>query len=131
MKTTLHIDKDTFEEVPVAGFISGNPPNSGSADSATAVDPSCNATVTIRCLQQLYKTGNYKQQATQKNSIAISSYLEEFVNKEDLQAFYIDQRPDAVNSSFNLISVKGEKILFLSPDNIEIKPRWPKQSDSC
>ncbi|KAL0580736.1 hypothetical protein V5O48_001294 [Marasmius crinis-equi] len=71
------------------------------------VDPACNVTITIDCLQQLYNLKGYKVQEPKKNSIGITGYLEEFANKKDLQLFYKDQRPDAVGSSFEFISVKG------------------------
>lgn len=71
------------------------------------VDASCNTTVTIKCLQQLYNAVGYVPSATANNSIAITGYLEEFANKQDLQTFYAEQRPDAVNSSYTFISVKG------------------------
>ncbi|EKM79916.1 hypothetical protein AGABI1DRAFT_72616 [Agaricus bisporus var. burnettii JB137-S8] len=105
MKATFHLDKDIFEEIPIAKFVSSTSQDLGLADGVTVVDPSCNATVTIRCLQQLYKTGNYKPRASEKNSIGISSYLEEFVNEQDLKTFYLEQRPDAINSTFTFISV--------------------------
>jgi tripeptidyl-peptidase-1 len=107
MKATIHIDKDTVNEVPISKFVPGN-----TGDGAT-IDPSCNTTVTLSCLDQLYKIGNYKPQATHKNSIAISSYLEQFLNEQDLRSFYLEQRPEAVNSTFEFISVNGEKNLPL------------------
>ncbi|PFH49233.1 hypothetical protein AMATHDRAFT_48849 [Amanita thiersii Skay4041] len=77
-----------------------------SGSSAGGVDPSCNTTITITCLQQLYNAVGFKPTA-QGNSIGITGYLEQFANLQDLQSFYADQRPDAVNSSFKFISVNG------------------------
>ena len=74
--------------------------------SGVTVDPSCNRTITISCLQQMYNAVGFKPSA-KENSIAITGYLEEFANIQDLQPFYADQRPDALNSSFNFIPVKG------------------------
>lgn len=113
MKATFHFDKDSFKETQIAKFFSGGSQETDSTNGAPAVDPSCNATVTVGCLQQLYNIGDYKPQAVQNNSIGISSYLEEFVNEQDLQSFYREQRPEAVNSTFKFISVNGEKCLFL------------------
>lgn len=75
--------------------------------TGVTVDPSCNTTITITCLKQLYNAVGYKVKAAKKNSIAITSYLEQFANFADLQTFYKDQLPEAVNSSFKLISVAG------------------------
>jgi len=33
---------------------------------------------------------------------------EQFANRDDLQTFYADQRPDAVGSTFNFFSVNGK-----------------------
>ncbi|KAF8076737.1 subtilisin-like protein [Lyophyllum atratum] len=74
--------------------------------SGLAVDPSCNRTITISCLQQLYNATGFVPSA-KNNSIGITGYLEEFANIQDLQMFYADQRPDALNSSFTFHSVKG------------------------
>ena len=73
------------------------------------VDASCNSTVTISCLKQLYNAVGVD--GSLNNSIAVTGYLQQFANKRDLQLFYADQRPDAVNSSFSFISVHGQKPL--------------------
>ncbi|KAF8583077.1 subtilisin-like protein [Ramaria rubella] len=73
-----------------------------------AVDPSCNNTITPTCLLQLYNAADYKIQAADKgNKVAITSYLEQFANLADLQTFFQNLVPDAVNSSFKVISVNG------------------------
>ncbi|CAA7260133.1 unnamed protein product [Cyclocybe aegerita] len=72
-----------------------------------SVDASCNRTVTITCLQQLYNAVGYTPLANASNSIAITGYLEQFANNQDLQSFYADQRPDALNSRFTFLSVAG------------------------
>ncbi|RDB20087.1 Tripeptidyl-peptidase sed2 [Hypsizygus marmoreus] len=74
--------------------------------SGVVVDPSCNTTITITCLQQLYNAIGFIPSAP-GNSVGITGYLEEFANIQDLQSFYADQRPDALNSSFTFLSVKG------------------------
>ncbi|KIJ37427.1 hypothetical protein M422DRAFT_260099 [Sphaerobolus stellatus SS14] len=73
-----------------------------------AVDPSCNHTITPTCLLQLYNAIDYKVQAAKKgNQIAIASYLEQFANIADLTQFYTLLRPEAVNSSFTVVSING------------------------
>ncbi|KAF5388189.1 hypothetical protein D9615_000690 [Tricholomella constricta] len=76
------------------------------AATGVPVDASCNATITIKCLQQLYNAVGFTPTHA-GNSIGITGYLEQFANIQDLQSFYADQRPDALGSSFEFISVKG------------------------
>ncbi|KAF8076736.1 subtilisin-like protein [Lyophyllum atratum] len=71
------------------------------------VDASCNKTITIKCLQQLYNAVGFTPTQLGNNSIGITGYLEQFANIQDLQSFYAEQRPDALNSSFEFIPVKG------------------------
>ncbi|KAG6910783.1 hypothetical protein DXG01_007671 [Tephrocybe rancida] len=75
--------------------------------SGAVVDASCNTTITIKCLQQLYNAVGFVPKQTKENSIGITGYLEEFANIQDLQSFYADQRPDALNTSFTFLSVNG------------------------
>jgi tripeptidyl-peptidase-1 len=80
--------------------------------SGVTVDPSCNTTITISCLQQLYNFVGYKP-SSKGNSIGITGYLEEFANLQDLQSFYSDQRPDALGTSFKYFSVNGLSITWV------------------
>ena len=93
------------------------------------VNPSCNKNITPTCLLELYNATNYKVQAAQKgNKIAIASNLGtsfgsflqisfklgnstqgQFANIVDLEQFYETLRPEAVNSSFAVVSVDGDK----------------------
>ncbi|KAH9005504.1 tripeptidyl peptidase A [Lactarius hatsudake] len=75
------------------------------AESGLTVDASCNTTVTVSCLKQLYNAVGYVPRAT--NSIAITAYSEQYANIADLQAFYAEQVPQAVNSLINFASVQG------------------------
>jgi tripeptidyl-peptidase-1 len=74
--------------------------------SGVTVDASCNTTITLSCLQQIYNFVGYKP-SSKNNSIGITGYLDEYANLQDLQSFYADQRPDALGSSFKFVSVKG------------------------
>lgn len=76
--------------------------------TGTEVDLSCNTTITLTCLKQLYNTVGYVPQVPAKTSIGTTGYLEQFANLEDLKSFYLDQLPEAVNSSFTFVSVKGD-----------------------
>ncbi|KAG6861867.1 hypothetical protein C0995_011164 [Termitomyces sp. Mi166 len=62
--------------------------------TGVSVDASCNTTITITCLQQLYNAVGLNASAP-GNSIA------------DLKSFYAEQNPAAVNSTFEVVSVNG------------------------
>jgi tripeptidyl-peptidase-1 len=49
------------------------------------VDPSCNTTITPACLRALYNTSSYVPVSTNVNKIAVTGYLDEFANYDDLQ----------------------------------------------
>ncbi|KAF9480670.1 subtilisin-like protein [Pholiota conissans] len=97
-----------FSAVPIPDSLvqANNAIGTIEAASGVSVDASCNQTITITCLQELYNAVGFKPSA-KGNSIGITGYLEEFANFQDLQTFYADQRPDALNSTFNVISVAG------------------------
>ncbi|KAH8977866.1 tripeptidyl peptidase A [Lactarius hatsudake] len=77
------------------------------AGSGVTVDASCNTTITVSCLKQLYNAVDYVPQATDKNAIALTGYLEQFANFADLQQFYVDQVPAAINTSFDVVLING------------------------
>ncbi|KAJ3761594.1 tripeptidyl peptidase A [Lentinula raphanica] len=100
-KSTVHkVDKETGQVVAQ----SNTPIISASRIS---VDPSCNTTITVSCLKQLYNATDITPSATIKNSFGITGYLNQFANLQDLQSFYALEVPEAVNSSFRVISVAG------------------------
>ena len=78
-----------------------------SLPNGISVDASCNRTVTITCLKELYNAVGFRTSATNGNQISVTGYLEQFANIADLQLFYANQRPDALNYSFRFISVNG------------------------
>ncbi|KAJ3923716.1 subtilisin-like protein [Lentinula edodes] len=75
--------------------------------SGISVDPSCNTTVTVTCLKQLYNATDITPSASINNSFGITGYLDQFANFQDLQSFFAAQVPEAVNSSFTVLSVAG------------------------
>lgn len=75
--------------------------------NGVSVDASCNTTITITCLKQLYNAVGFTPSATNGNQIGITGYLEQFANIQDLQLFFADQLPSALNSSFKFVSVNG------------------------
>ncbi|KAI0316450.1 tripeptidyl peptidase A [Amylostereum chailletii] len=101
-KTTFRFSKP-LPESPTAGVAKIKIPGSD-----VEVDPSCNTTITITCLKQLYSAVGFNSSATNGNQIiGITGYLEQFANFDDLQLFFANQRPDALNSSFNVVLVNG------------------------
>ena len=87
--------------------------------SGVTVDLSCNETVTVKCLQQLYNAVGYVPKNSKKtNRIGVTGFLEQYANIEDLNTFYADQVPQAVGTSFEFISVNGE-----GQFKISIEPR--------
>jgi len=78
--------------------------------SGVTVDLSCNETVTVKCLQQLYNAVGYVPKNPKKtNRIGVTGFLEQYANIEDLNTFYADQVPQAVGTSFEFVSVNGEE----------------------
>ncbi|KAJ7734044.1 subtilisin-like protein [Mycena maculata] len=77
--------------------------------TGVTVDPSCNSTITITCLKQLYNAVDFTPSALNPNTIAVTGYMEQFTNRADLQQFYEDQVPAAaaVHSTYRFISVNG------------------------
>ncbi|KAF7792844.1 hypothetical protein EIP86_003945 [Pleurotus ostreatoroseus] len=102
MKTTFHFDKASESSVAASA-----PPINVPTASGGHVDASCNGTITITCLLELYNAVGYNASAHSGNHIGITGYLEQFANKQDLQTFFADQRPQAVGSSFNTIFING------------------------
>lgn len=85
------------------------PESTGSitSGSGTVVDDSCNSTITVTCINELYNVTNFNASATNGNSIGLTGYLEQFANFQDLQDFYADQLPQAVGTNFSVELVNG------------------------
>ena len=90
------------------------PPSEGqilNPATGAVVDAGCNKTITISCLQQLYNTVGYEPLKDGENGIGITAYLQQYANIQDLQSFYREQRPDALNTTFEFFSVHGMLVL--------------------
>ncbi|KAI0758086.1 tripeptidyl peptidase A [Fomes fomentarius] len=105
LKSSFHFNPVPLVSSPVDAATA--PPINVPSASGGHVDASCNTTITITCLQQLYNAVGFQPSAKNGNQIGITGYLEEFANIQDLQSFYADQRPDALNSSFKTILING------------------------
>ncbi|KAA1473412.1 tripeptidyl peptidase A [Dentipellis sp. KUC8613] len=102
-RTTFRFsDTKTADSAPAPGTATIEDPVTG-----VKVDASCNTTVTITCLKELYNAVGVKTSTTNGNEIGITGYLEQFANIADLQLFYADQRPDALNSTFKTVLING------------------------
>jgi len=82
----------------------------GDTSDATLINKisACRQGVTIPCLQELYNFRSYIPAAPKQNAIGITAYLGQNINNQDLQDFYKEQRPEAVGSKYQWISVHGE-----------------------
>jgi tripeptidyl-peptidase I len=69
--------KATFVPVGPDAVIAELDPNAVGIDSGSGVtvNPSCNKTITIQCLQELYNAVGVVPSATIGNSIAVTGYL--------------------------------------------------------
>ena len=81
MRTTHHVDN----KLPWwHAETEGGPVKRNVADRC--VPRSCgNTTTTPECIRELYNTTFYVPQATKKNSIGITGFLDQYANHEDLQ----------------------------------------------
>ncbi|KAF9236232.1 peptidase S8/S53 domain-containing protein [Melanogaster broomeanus] len=93
------IQPTTMFAEPVSGMITG--------PAGNQVDASCNTTVTISCLRQLYNAVGYNTSATNGNQIAVTAYLEQYANNKDLQQFFKLENPTAYGSNYTFVSVNG------------------------
>ncbi|KAG1767625.1 tripeptidyl peptidase A [Suillus occidentalis] len=71
------------------------------------VDASCNSSVTISCLKQLYNSEAYKTSAMNSNKLGLTDYLGQYTNNMDLQQFYQLENPSAYGSNYTFVSMNG------------------------
>ncbi|OCH95935.1 tripeptidyl peptidase A [Obba rivulosa] len=83
------------------------PPIKVPTASGGEVDASCNETITITCLKQLYNAVGFTPSSKNGNKIAATGYLGQFANFADFELFNEDQVPEAVNATFDVISING------------------------
>ncbi|VDB85317.1 unnamed protein product [Peniophora sp. CBMAI 1063] len=103
LKTTFH-----FSEAPAPSESSPSTPGKiAIPGSDVTVDPSCDTTITVDCIKELYNVADYTVVAADKNKIGVTGYLEQFANLQDLQSFYAKQVPKAEGSSFNVTLIDG------------------------
>ena len=105
LKTTLHFDDKAPPDA--SKLDTSSPPIDVPYASSGHVDASCNQTITLSCLLQLYNAEGFAASGTNGNKIGITGYLDQFANKEDLQLFYKDQLSEALDSSFETVLIDG------------------------
>ncbi|KAG2062861.1 subtilisin-like protein, partial [Suillus decipiens] len=102
-KSTLHRNKE------VQPAVSCSPGETIAGPAGNAVNASCNSTITLSCLRQLYNAENYATTDKNNNALGITGFAYQYVNNEDLQQFYQAQNPSAYGSNYTLISINGGK----------------------
>lgn len=71
----------------------------------TPVPPSCSSAITPTCLRMLYNTLTYLPQATSKNKLGVTGYLQEFASQSDLTNFLTLFRIEAAHAQFSAVTV--------------------------
>jgi len=114
----------TMKAMKATSFVQSTGDSSPLGDSAGGVDPSCSSKITPACLRELYNSASYVPSATDRNTLGIAGYLDQFANYDDLQVwlclhpsaklthvffqtFFKAYREDAVNATFQTVQVNG------------------------
>lgn len=87
----------------------GNAPSGPPSGPNGTVPAACTnpKEVTSACLRQLYGTYDYTPRVPQRNSLALTGYLNEYAQYDDLAQFLQLERPDQANYTFKTVSVAG------------------------
>ncbi|VDC02574.1 unnamed protein product [Peniophora sp. CBMAI 1063] len=106
--STSRAQKTTFllsDEIPASP--PSNAPRIKIPGSDVTVNPSCNSTITVDCIKELYNAVGFKPSTKHGNEVAVTGYLGQNANIRDLQTFYSQQVPQASNSSFKTVLING------------------------
>jgi tripeptidyl-peptidase-1 len=100
-KSTLHWGNQVQPSVlsTSSGTITG--------PAGNQVNASCNSTITVSCLRELYNAVSYNTSATNGNQLGITAYLGQYANNMDLQQFFELENPSAYGSNYTFVSVNG------------------------
>jgi tripeptidyl-peptidase-1 len=124
-KSTLHWGNQVQPSVlsTSSGTITG--------PAGNQVNASCNSTITVSCLRELYNAVSYNTSATNGNELGLTAYLGQYANNMDLQQFFELENPSAYGSNYTFVSVNG--ILHSKIGNYitDVFYRWIKQPDLC
>ncbi|KIJ35652.1 hypothetical protein M422DRAFT_262052 [Sphaerobolus stellatus SS14] len=81
--------------------------------------------ITPACLMHLYRFDDYVPRAASKNRLGVVNYEGDLAVNSDLQSFFTQFRPDAVNSTFGIQSVGGGIISTnFSSDEASLDVQW-------
>ncbi|CZT48511.1 related to Tripeptidyl-peptidase sed3 [Rhynchosporium secalis] len=67
----------------------------------------CNSSITVDCLQALYKFKHFRGSRRNGNQIGLAGFLEEYAQHDDLEQFYRTYVPDAYDADFQEILING------------------------
>jgi tripeptidyl-peptidase-1 len=79
----------------------------GAAIMTTAVNATCNSTVTPACLADLYNFADYKADPSADVTIGVNGFLEQYARYSDFAKFTQTYAPYAVGSNFTYTLVAG------------------------
>ena len=96
---SLILEEEYFEEA------TGQPKWRTEA-SSSAVDASCNTTITPQCLLELYNV-HYKADPNNGNKVGYASFLTEYARYADLATFEKSYAPYAIGENFSVIEFNG------------------------
>ena len=121
-KNTMHWTGQTQPAVSnSSGTITG--------PAGNQVDASCNNTVTISCLRQLYNAVDYNTSATNGNQLGLTGYLEQYANNMDLQQFYQLENPSAYGANYTFVSINGMLRSGICYIMVDLFHRWHEQPE--
>ena len=86
----------------------------------TQIPTNCSSIITPTCLRMLYNTLTYLPQATSKNKLGVTEYLQQYASQSDLTNFLTRFRSDAVPAQFSVVTVNG--IYNESDPGTEVRP---------
>ncbi|KAF2202401.1 tripeptidyl-peptidase-like protein [Delitschia confertaspora ATCC 74209] len=75
--------------------------------SISAVNQSCNSSITPTCLKELYNFADYKADPKGQTLLGVTGYLEEYARFKDLAQFNAKYAPWAVGTNFTWTSING------------------------
>ena len=74
---------------------------------AVGLAASCNSSITVACLRDLYKVGDFKAASDDGNHLALAGFLEQYAQHDDLAQFLAKYVPEGVGADFSEILING------------------------
>ncbi|EZF76389.1 hypothetical protein H105_02275 [Trichophyton soudanense CBS 452.61] len=80
----------------------------------------CNATITPRCLRELYKMGDYVAKPDCRNVIGVSGYLDQYARYSDFHKFLELYAPEMKGANFSVVHIgSGQNLQNSTRNSIE------------